>query len=424
MSDPHGPASAKGTFRSLDYFNYRLWAMGAIVSNIGTWMQFTAQDWLVLTVLTHNNGTSLGIVMALQYGPQLLLLPVTGLVVDRVDKRRLLMITQGLMGILALGLGVLTLSGLVQLWHVYVFAFSLGCVAAFDSPARQTFVSALVPKDTLSNAVALNSTSFNLARMIGPAVAGVLISIMGTGPVFLINGLSFGAVLISLTQLRRSELLADGSSKSAKGGLISGFVYVLQRPDLMVILMMIFLIGTFGLNFQIFISTMSVKVFHKGAGQYGLLSSIMAMGSISGTLLSARREKPNFSVLLFGTAIFGFGFIIASLMPNYWLFGLSLIIIGMAAQTITTTANGTLQMNTEPTMRGRVMAIFMAIALGGTPLGAPFVGFVADRFGPRAALYIGAFAGLSAALIGLLYLIRFKRLRLVKDEGHYKFLMD
>jgi MFS family permease len=395
-----------GTFRSLHGFNYRTWATGALVSNIGTWMQRTAQDWLVLTQLTHQNATAVGVVMALQFGPQALLLPLTGFAADQLDRRKLLFATQAAMGALALGLGLLTLLGVVQLWHVYVFALLLGCVTAFDAPARQTFVSELVPDSQLSNAVALNSTSFNAARLLGPAVAGVLIAAVGTGWVFVVNAASFVAVLVSLGMLRVSELQARNRSAYSRGRLLEGFRYLRKRPDLQAALVMLFLIGTFGLNFPIFISTMAVGVFHKGAGQFGLLTSIMAVGSVAGALLSARRATPRSALLPTGALAFGAGCALAALMPSYGLFGLALALIGVSAQTFTTTANGVVQLGTEPSMRGRVMAIFLAIALGGTPLGAPIVGFVVDRFGPRWALGVGACAGFAAALVGFRYLSR------------------
>jgi MFS family permease len=414
----------KGTFRSLSGFNYRMWAGGALVSNIGTWMQRTAQDWIVLTELTHHNATAVGVVMALQFGPQVLLLPLTGFAADHYDRRKLLFATQGSMGLLALGLGLLTIAGFVQLWHVYVFAFLLGCVSAFDAPARQTFVSELVAETDLSNAVALNSTSFNAARMIGPAVAGVLIAWVGSGWVFLINALSFAAVLCSLSLLRLNELHRINRAPRARGSLAEGFRYVAKRPDLKVILVMIFLIGTFGLNFPIFISTMSVTVFHAGASQYGLLSSTMAIGSVTGALLSAGREKPRISLLFAGAAIFGLGCGLAAIMPNYWLFGLALVIIGIAAQTLTTTGNSTVQLTTEPAMRGRVVAILLAIALGGTPIGAPIVGRVADIFGPRWALAIGAGSGLAAALVCIYYLWKHGHLRVHREAWSLRITFD
>jgi MFS family permease len=414
----------KGTFRSLHGFNYRVWAGGAIVSNVGTWMQRTAQDWLVLTQLTHKNATAVGVVMALQFAPQILLLPMTGFAADHLDRRKLLLGTQAAMGALALGLGILTVGGLVQLWHVYVFAFLLGCVAAFDAPARQTFVSDLVVEADLSNAVALNSTSFNLARMIGPAVAGILIATVGTGWVFLINAASFAAVLCSLSLLRPGELHLKDRALRTRGSLAEGFRYVWKRPDIKAVLLMLFLIGTFGLNFPIFISTMSVTVFHAGARQYGLLTSIMAIGSVSGALLSARRAKPRIALLFVGAATFGFGLALAAIMPNYALFGVALIIIGASAQTFTTTANGAVQLSIEPVMRGRVMAIFLAIALGGTPIGAPIVGWVADTFGPRWALGVGAAGGFGAAIVGICYLAKYRGLRVRIEARRLRFSFD
>jgi MFS family permease len=414
----------KGAFRSLNGFNYRIWAAGALVSNVGTWMQRIAQGWLVLTQLTHNNATALGVVMALQFGPHLLLLPLTGFAADHLDRRKLLIATQAAMGALAMGLGVLTVAGRVELWGVYVFAFLLGCVTAFDSPARQTFACELVGEADLHNAVALDSTSFNAARMIGPAIAGILIATVGSGWVFLINAASFAAVLGSLGLLRIDELHLGHRAPRTKGSLLEGFRYVWRRPDLRAVLLMLLLIGTFGFNFQIFISTMSVSVFHAGAGQYGLLTSVLAIGTIAGALLAAGRAKPRLELLFGGAAMFGFGCALAAIMPDIWLFGLALILIGASALTFSNATNSLMQLSTEPVMRGRVMAIRLAVALGGTPIGAPIVGWVADRFGPRWALGVGAAAGFAAAIVGIRYLAKYRGLRLRDEAGRLRIRFD
>jgi MFS family permease len=395
-----------GLFRSLRSFNYRVWAAGALVSNVGTWMQRTAQDWLVLTELTHHNASAVGMVMALQFAPQFLLLPWTGFAADHFNQRRLLIVTQAAMGGLALLLGFLTVAGIVQLWHVYVFAFLFGSAAAFDAPVRQTFVAELVGDADLPNAIALNSTSFNAARMIGPAIAGLILASAGTGWAFLINGVSFIAVLLSLALLRTSTLHANARAHRAKGSFTEGFRYVWKRPDLKAILVMLFLIGTFGLNFPIFISTMAVSVFHTDARGYGALSSIMAIGTVCGALIGAGRSRPQFGSLLVGAAVFGLGCALAGVAPSYWLFGSALVVTGVAVLTFTNTTNSLMQLSTEPAMRGRVMALRVGVALGGTPIGAPIVGWVADRFGPRWALGVGAASGFAAAGVALYALAR------------------
>jgi MFS family permease len=394
-----------GMFRSLRSFNYRVWAAGAFVSNIGTWMQRTAQTWLVLIQLTQHNASAVGLVMALQYGPQLLLLPLTGYVADHFDQRRLLIATQATMGAFAIALGVLTITGVIELWQVDVFAFLFGCAAAFDAPVRQTFVAELVGDNDLPNAIALNSTSFNSARMIGPAIAGVVIAAFGTGWAFLINGASFAAVLVSLSLLRTGELRPNARAHRVEGDFIGsltgGFRYVWSRPELKAVLIMLALIGTFGLNFQIFVSTMAIKVFHSDAQGYGLLSSVMAVGTVTGALINASQHRPRFGALLAGAGLFGIGCTLAALAPTIWLFGAALVVIGVAALMFTNTTNSLMQLATEPAMRGRVMALRVGVALGGTPIGAPIVGWVADSFGPRWALAVGAASGFAAALVAI-----------------------
>ncbi len=400
---------AASVFRALSSFNYRLWTAGSLVSNTGTWMQRVAQDWLVLTELTHHDASAVGIVVGLQFAPQLLLLPWTGVAADHYNQRKLLMITQASMGVLALALGVLTIAGSVRLWHVYVFAFLFGSVAALDAPVRQTFVAELVGDEHLSNAVALNSTSFNAGRMVGPAVAGLVIAKVGTGWAFVANGLSFAAVLISIFLFRVSELRPSIRAHRSPGRFMEGLRYVWNRPDLRTILIMLFLIGTFGLNFPVFISTMAVKVFRTDARGFGLLSSLMAVGTISGSLFAAVQQKPRFASLLIGSAVFGIGCTLAALAPGYWWFGAALIVTGAAALTFTNATNSMMQLSTEPAMRGRVMALRVAVALGGTPVGAPIVGWVANRFGPRWALGVGASSGVAAAIVAIYFLMRTTR---------------
>ena len=387
-----------GAFRALGNFNFRVWTTGGLVSNIGTWMQRVAQDWLVLTQLTHHDATAVGIVTGLQFAPQLLLLPWTGLAADRFNQRKLLMLTQASMGVLATALGVLTMLGYVRLWHVYVFAFVFGAAAALDAPVRQTFVGEMVGDEHLPNAVALNSTSFFGAQMVGPAVAGLVIAKVGTGWAILLNGLSFGAVLLSMYLLRVHELRTNARASRASGGFVEGFRYVWARPDLRSILVMLFLIGTFGLNFPIFISTMAVNVFHTDARSFGLLSSIMAIGTISGALLAAGRDKPSFGTLLLGSGVFGIGCTLAAFSPGYWWFAAALAVIGVAFLTFTNATNSMMQLSTRPTMRGRVMAFRVGVALGGTSIGGPIVGWVANHFGPRWSLGTGAVSGFLAAL--------------------------
>jgi MFS family permease len=375
------------TFRSLSVRNYRLYATGAVVSNVGTWMQRVAQDWLVLQ-LTHNNGTALGITTGLQFLPILLLSPYAGLVADRFPKRRLLQVTQLMLAVPALLLGLLAVTGVAQSWQVYAIAFVFGIGSAFDAPARQSFVSEIVGPDDLTNAVGLNSASFNLARMVGPALAGVLIAALGsgvpaTGAVILLNGLSYGAVILSLQRMRERELHPAKPTERHKGMIRDGVRYTLARPDLMLILTIVFFAGTFGLNFQITSALMATEVFHKGAGEYGLLGTTLAIGSLSGALLAARRGRIRHRLVILAAVTFGLSEVVAGLMPSYVAFAVWTPVIGLFSLTMITAANATFQMGVAPTMRGRVMALYMMVFMGGTPIGAPIVGWVGQEFGAR-----------------------------------------
>ena len=379
------------TFASLSIRNYRIYALGAIVSNVGTWMGRVGQDWVVLTELTDHSASALGIVTGLQFLPMLLLAPWTGAVTDRYPKRVLLLVTQAVLGLTALVGGLLVITGTAQLWQFYAIALITGIATAFDNPARQTFVSEMVPRSRLANAVALNSASFNLGRLIGPAVAGMMIAAIGTGPTLLANSLTFAAVIGALLMMRASEL-TPAPRVTGRGSALAGLRYVRGRPDIMLVLVLIFVLGTFGMNFQITIALMATQVFGRGAEDYGLLGSIMAVGSLSAALLAARRGTPRLRVLLLSLVGFTVAAAAASLAPTYWTFAAALAACGLASLTTMTTANAMVQMRTTPEMRGRVMALYMAIFFGGTPLGAPIIGWVGDVLGARWTIGIGAVA--------------------------------
>ncbi len=393
-------------FESLSVRNYRLYATGALVSNAGTWMQRVAQDWLVLTVLTNHSPIALGVTTGLQFLPTLLLSPVSGLLADRLPKRKLMIWTQALMGLTALLLGLLVLSGAATLWQVYLLATVLGVVSAVDTPTRQTFVAEMVPADKLSNAVGLNSASFNSGRLIGPDLAGLLIAAFGTGPVFLINAASFGATITALLAMRVSELTPIQRAPRAGGQIRAGLSYIKHRPDLLIILGIAGMVGTFGLNFQMTTALMATQVYGKGAGEYGLLGSIMAIGSLAGALLAARRRHPRMRLLLGAALCFGIFACVASLMPTYATFAIALIPTGMSSLTLMTAANTIIQMTTEPAMRGRVIALYMAVFAGGTPLGAPIIGWVGEVFGARWTIAVGGIVSLVCAVIASFVLLR------------------
>lgn len=376
-------------FRALESPNYRLWAGGALVSNVGTWMQRVAQDWLVLTVLTNHSGTAVGITTALQFLPMLLLGPYAGVLADRYRKRVILLWTQTAMGICGLIVGLLVVMGVAQLWHVYLAALALGLAAAIDGPARQAFVSELVGPDKLSNAVALNSASFNSARLTGPAIAGVLIAWIGTGPVFLLNAASFVAVIVSLCRVKASELEPATPVARGKHQLTEGLRYVRQRPDLVLILLMVGLLGAFGLNFQVTNSLMSTAEFGMGPEEFGFLGSIMAVGTLGGALLAARRSGPRLRFMLGGALSLGAFTVLASIAPSFWIYAAVLIPVGLASITFLNSCNTTIQLSVEPQFRGRVLALYLAILQGGTAVGAPLMGWIGTEFGARWAVASG-----------------------------------
>lgn len=396
------------TFSALSNRNFRLFATGQMVSNTGTWMQRVAQDWLVLQ-LTDQSGTALGITTALQFLPILLFTLWGGLLADRLPKRKVLLGTQAMMGLQALILGLLTITGHVQVWQVYVLATVLGLAAALDTPVRQAFVSEMVGRRDLPNAVALGSATFNLGRVVGPALAGLLITWIGTGPVFLVNSVSFLGVIAGLLMMRASDLRPSARVPRGPGALREGLQYVRSRRDILLVIVVAGAVGTFGFNFQVSTALMATHVFHKGASAFGLLTTAFAVGSLVGALLAARRagatgSRPPLRLVL-GLAV-GFAVleVVCGFSPTYWSFFLLLIPTGLLAIAFATSANAFVQLGVEPTLRGRVMAIYMLAFFGGTPIGAPIIGVLAQNAGARWALFGGGLATLACVAVAMVVL--------------------
>ncbi len=398
-----------GTFRSLRVRNYRLFAAGQVVSLSGTWAQRVAQDWLVLE-LSPNPALALGITTGLQFLPVLLFGLYGGVLADRYDKRRMLIGAQIAMGVLALVLGLLDLTHVVVLWHVYVLAFLLGLASVVDTPARQAFVSEIVGAQEMPNAVSLNSATFNSARIVGPALAGVAINVVGTSAVFLANAVSYVAVIAALAAMRPAELFPSTRLARQAGQLREGLAYVRARPDLLVPIVLVFMVGTFGLNFQITLALIAKQTFHAGAGSFGLLTSALAVGSLAGALFSAHREGPPTHRVLFTAALaFGLLEVAVGFAPSYLITALLLLPTGAAVLTLTTTANSLVQLGCTPQVRGRVMALYILVFLGGTPVGAPVVGAVAEAYGPRSSLWVGGLVCAVSAVAAALWLRRARR---------------
>ncbi len=356
-------------------------------------MQRVAQDWLVLQ-LTHGSGTALGITTGLQFLPVLLLSPYAGVIADRFPKRRLLQLTQAVMAAASLVLGVITVLGVVEVWHVYTLAFVFGIGSAFDAPARQSFVSEMVDREDLTNAVGLNSAAFNVARILGPGLAGLMIGALGsgagaTGWVILINALSYAAVITQLERMDTSLLHSPQPVARTPGMLLDGVRYVRSQPKMLMVLVLVFFAGTFGMNFQITSALMATQVFGKGAGEFGLLGSFMAVGSLAGALLAARRSRIRVRLLIVAALGFGSAEIAAGLMPSYVLFAAICPLIGFCTITLLNSANATMQLESDPAYRGRVMALYMTIVMGGTPIGSPVIGWVGETFGARWTLVVG-----------------------------------
>ncbi|MGA3214569.1 MAG: MFS transporter [Acidimicrobiales bacterium] len=393
------------TFSSLRVRNYRLFAAGQLVSLTGTWMQRVGQDWLVLR-LSHNSGTAIGITTGLQFLPILLFGLQGGVIADRFSKRKLIMATQVSMGLLALGLGLADLLGSVSLYDVYVFAFLLGMVTAIDNPTRQAFVSELVGGEELPNAVGLNSATFNAARIFGPAVAGLMIEGVGTAWVFLGNAASFIAVITGLVMMRPAELFPAPRLVRQRGNLREGLSYVRQRRELLVPIVLVGIVGTFGINFQITLALVDKVVFHRGAAAFGLLSSLLAVGALIGALLGARRTHPTTRLVILAAFLFGLLELGVGFMPSFALLAAGLVPLGLVNITFSTAANSSVQLASAPEMRGRVMGLYMLVFVGGTPLGAPLVGWVSQEFGARWGLIGGGVISAAAASVALAFSLR------------------
>ncbi len=392
---PSAAPQRPSTFAALRVRNYRLFFAGQIVSNTGTWMQRIAQDWLVLQLT--NSPLAVGITTALQFLPMLLFGLWGGLIADRYPKRRLLLITQSAMGALAVLLAALTLAGVVQVWEVYLIAFGLGLATVVDNPTRQAFVNEMVPKDLVRNAVGLNSGNFQLARMLGPAVAGVLIAAVGIGWAFAFNAASFAAVLTALLLMRPAELQRLPHAVRARGQLREGLRYVRHNPILLWPIVLVFFIGTFGYNFAIILSAYTQNVFQSGADLYGLLNTAMAAGSVSGALVAARRTSASLPVLFLAAAGFGLGLVVLGLTPWFWPFLVLLVVVGFVSVTFNTLGNATVQLSSSPELRGRVMSLYMLVFMGGTPIGSPIVGAITQQWGAPAGLIVSGTICLLAA---------------------------
>jgi MFS family permease len=419
-STDHAPEEndpGTGMFRALRVRNYRIFASANLISLTGTWMQRIGQDWLALQ-LSGDSGIALGLLTALQFGPTLVLSMYGGVLADRYPKRRLLVLTQALMGVLALVLAVLVATGDVALWHVFVLAGGLGAVSAVDAPVRQAFVSEMVGPALLTNAVSLNSSIFNGARLVGPAVAGLLIGAASgnTAPAFFVNAASFAFTIAALVGMRTAELRPSTPVARARGQLREGVAYTWAHPDLVLAMVLAFVIGTFGFNYQVTIALMSREVFDLGAEAFGLLSTCFAVGSLSGALLSTRRSvRPRQRFLVGSAVVFGVLTIVAGLMPTYLTFALLLVPTGAAALVFSVANNSFVQLGVDPQMRGRVMALYFMCFLGGTPVGAPLIGWISEHLGAPWGLILGGAVVVVAGVVAAVVLARGRRVRL--DAG-------
>ncbi|BCJ65009.1 MFS transporter [Polymorphospora rubra] len=397
-------AKLSSTFQSLTVRNYRLFAIGQLIKLIGVWVMFIAQDWLVLE-LSGDSATALGVVVALQFTPVLLLTLLSGRLADRYDKRMLLLVANATWTVLALAMSLLVVTGVVQLWHVFVFAGLLGVANAVETPVRQAFVSELVGTTLLPNALALSSATFNSARVLGPALAGVAIAVFDVGPVFLVSALATVAPLVGLLRMRAAELhRADlppiGERETAK--VVDGLRYVARRPDLLLPMALMSIIGMVLFNFQITLAALAKTVFNTGAATFGVFTTMLALGSLAGALAgSTRRERPSVWLVLgaaVGCAVFG---TLVGLAPTYWLVVLLLLPAGFFMIFFAQASNQRVQLGVDAAFRGRVMALWVLVFLGTNPVGAPLIGWVAETYGAAASIWLGGLISLAVALLAL-----------------------
>jgi MFS family permease len=400
-------------FAALSNRNYRIYVSGAFVSNIGTWMQRVAQDWLVLE-LSGGSGLAVGITTALQFLPMLLLSAYGGLVADRFDKRTILKVTQIWMALCAGALGLLAVTGHAVTWQVYLIAFLFGIGTAFDNPARQTFINEVVGPELLPNAIGLNSASFHAARIVGPAAAGLVIAAWGSGWAILSNAVTYAAFIAVLLVIDSTKLHVTPPTARARGQIRQGLSYVSEHGEILLVLCVVFCVGTFGMNFQLTSALMAQQEFHKGAQQYGILGTFMAFGSLAGALLAARRRHRPRGRFIVGMALaFGVIEVVAGLMPTYWTYAAILPVMGLASLLTLTASNASIQLGVAPELRGRVMALYAMVLMGGTPIGSPILGWVGQAFGPRWTLIGGGGLTVLGVLLCVAILARRQHLTIV-----------
>jgi MFS family permease len=403
-----------GNWRSFRHRNYRILFPANTVSNIGSWAQRIAQDWLVLE-LTNNNGTYLGLVTAVQFAPVLIFSLHGGKFADRFNKRKVLILTNLVGGAASLALGVLVMTGLIQLWHVFVLAAILGISTAIDAPVRQSFTTEVVGQSDLPNAVSLNSANFNAGRLVGPAISGGLIAAFGTGPSFIVNGLSYFFVIAALMRLNEKAFFHLDRPKS-DGSIREGIAYAKARPDIYVVMLMVFFLATFGLNFQIFNALMATQEFGLGPASFGLMGTFIAIGSLTGAIGSARLERfRNAKFVIKGGIVFSISIMVLSIIPSYSLYILWLPICGFAALTTLVSANSIVQTSTDPAIRGRVMGVYLLIFMGGTPFGSPLIGSATELIGIRPT--IAVCGGISLAASTFIWLRYKNRVELPADTS-------